>query len=514
MSFRLVRLRPETYEDSVQLMKATRAMQGQPGVDWAAALMGTPANVEVLAGEAFDDPALATAGANDLVLAVRAASREVADKAMSAGDGALSASAPSAARAAERRPRSLEEAGAQLPGANVALVSVPGAYASLEAHKALSAGLHVLLFSDNVPLADEVELKSRAAGRGLLLMGPGAGTALLGGIGLGFANAVRRGSLGVVAAAGTGAQEVTTLVDRWGAGIRHAIGIGGRDLSEAVGGRMARVALRALCEDPQVEAVLLVSKPPSPAVAASLLEELGGKPTVAALIGLEEEITVPQGVRVARTLEEAASLSIEALGLFHPDPAEGLREVVARAATGLAPGRSAIRGLFSGGTLCYESMAVLAPRLGPVHSNVPLRGRWSLPAPAGAHVCLDLGEEEYTRGRPHPMIDPEARSEMILKQAADQDTAVILIDVVLGFGAHPDPASVLAPVCTEVGSRPDGPVVVAYVLGTEADPQDLSGQRRRLEEAGCLLAPTGARSALMAAAIASRNPGLAEEERP
>jgi FdrA protein len=391
----------------------------------------------------------------------------------------------------------------------VALVSVPGPYAALEAHKALSAGLHVLLFSDNVPLADEVELKERARDLGLFMMGPGAGTAVLGGVGLGFANAVARGPVGIVAAAGTGAQEVMTLVHRWGSGVSHVIGVGGRDLSREVGGMMSRSALRALEADAETEVIVVVSKPPSPEVAGSLLGELGDKPTVVALIGLEEPPPLPPGVRAARTMEEASALALDALGLSRPEVGGGLAQRVAEAADRLPEQRRAVRGLFSGGTLCSEAMAVLAPRLGPIYSNVPLRSEWGPPAPDGAHLCLDLGEEEFTRGRPHPMIDPEPRAEQVREQGRDRATAVILIDVVLGHGAHADPASVLAPACEDVTRIHGGPAVVAYVAGTDQDLQDRAAQCRRFQDAGALLAPTGARAALMAAAVALRTPELA-----
>jgi FdrA protein len=202
---------------------------------------------------------------------------------------------------------------------------------------------------------------------------------------------------------------------------------------------------------------------------------------------------------------------MEILGMTAPDFSAGLAPVVRAAIARLELDRSAVRGLFSGGTLCYEAMTVMVPRLGPIHSNTPLRPEWGLPPPPGAHACLDLGEEEFTRGRPHPMIDPEPRAEMIAGEAARPETAVVLVDVVLGYGAHPDPASVLAPACAEAASRPGGPAVVAYVLGTDRDPQDYAGQRRQMEEAGCILAPSSARAALMAAAIAARSPDIAGE---
>lgn len=516
MSVLRARARRDTYVDSVQLMAANRTMLEQPGVGWAAAVMGTPANVAVLADEGLGTDQLGGVGANDLVVAVRAGTEQEAVAALDAGMGALAEAAPARSRGSaggeERAPLTLEEGVAALDGANVALVSVPGPFAALEAHKALSAGLHVLVFSDNVSLADEVELKVRAERLGLLVMGPGAGTSVLGGVGLGFANALRRGPVGVVAAAGTGAQEVMTLLDRWGPGVSQVVGVGGRDLREEVGARMMRLAVRALQADPATEVLVLVSKPPARAVARALLADLGRKPAVAALVGLDDPPPAPPGVHLVGTLEEAAAVAVGLLGKPAPPSGEGLAGPVGRATAGLGPGRLAVRGLFSGGTLCYEAMVLLSRQLGPVYSNVPLRPEWATPAPdgAGAHVCLDLGEEEFTRGRPHPMFDPEARVDHVLREADDPATAVILLDVVLGHGAHPDPASVLAPACASVTSRSGGPAVVAYVLGTDADPQGLAGQRGQLEEAGCLLAPTSARAALMSAALSCRQPAVAE----
>jgi len=474
--------------------------------------MGTPANVEILSGRGFDDEALARATANDLVFAVIAADEDEALHALADGEAAVDAAGPSVdVEGTAPRPGSLEEAADAFPGANVAVVSVPGEFAALETQKALSAGMHVLLFSDNVPVDEEIALKQRAARLGLLVMGPGAGTAAMGGVGLGFANAVRRGTVGVVAAAGTGAQEVMSLIDRWGGGVTDVIGVGGRDLSSQVGGTMADLALRSLAVDARVEVILFVSKPPAPEVAERLLAVLGAKPTVAALLGAEADVPTSPGVRLARTLDEAAADAVELTGLSRPDPGVGLSEAVGVAVEAMPQERTSVRGLFSGGTLCYESMVVLSKRLGPVYSNTPLREGWGLPAPDGAHVCLDLGEEEYTRGQPHPMIDPEARIDAIRKEGADPRTAVVLLDVVLGYGAHPDPAAVLSLACEEVARRPGGAAVVAYVLGTDTDLQDVRRQRAQLEDAGCVLAPTAARAALMSAAISARRPEVAEE---
>jgi FdrA protein len=508
MSESRVLVKPDTYVDSVLLMSATRAMQEAEGVEFASAVMGTQANCQALRDRKVRAAELDDAGVNDLVLAVVAGTAEHAEAALEAGRRAMSGGGDEEAGPSAARPRTMFEAVEVLPGANVALISVPGDYAALEAHKALTAGLHVLLFSDNVPLEDEVELKRRAEELGLLVMGPGAGTGQLAGVGLGFANVVSPGPIGVVAGAGTGAQEVMTLLDRWGSGVSTVIGVGGRDLSSEVGGAMTRVGIRTLEDDPATEAVLLVSKPPAPKVAEELLQEIEARPAVAALIGLRDEIAAPAGVRLARTLEEGVIVMLEALGRKPPDPAEGLARVAEQALERVSPGRRAIRGLFSGGTLCYESMVVISERLGPVHSNVPLEKDWKLPAPPGGHVCLDLGEEEFTRNRPHPMLDPEPRAERIIRETEDEDVAVILLDVVLGHGGHPDPASALAKACrVATGVRI---AVVAHVVGTDRDPQGYDGQSRTLREAGCLLAPTGARAALLATAIAARKPELAE----
>ena len=503
-----IRLVRDTYVDSVLQLAGTRAMREQPGVDWAAAAMATPANLGTLREEGFADGELTGASANDLVLAVRADADDTLDEALAAADTAMfAAREPAGGEQRDRPPRTLERALAGQPGTTTAIISVPGDYAALEAHKALSAGLDVLLFSDNVPVEQEVELKERATGLGRLVMGPGAGTAMLGGTCLGFANVVRPGRVGVLAAAGTGAQEAMSLLDRWGAGVSAVIGLGGRDLTDAVDGRMAKLALRRLREDPGTDAMLLVSKPPAPRVAREVVAAAGDATLVASLIGLSGDAGLPSSVPVSRTLEGGVLRTLEALGLPLPDVVGDLPARVEAALARLDESRTLVRGLFSGGTLCYESLVILSGVLGPVYSNTPLDPALRVPEPAGSSVCLDLGEEEYTRGRPHPMIDPEARIELLREQGKDDRVAAILLDVVIGHGAHADPAGQLAPACEEV-HRNGGPQVVAYCLGTEHDPQGFAAQRRRLADAGCIVTETAARASLAAAALARRDPKI------
>lgn len=511
MTTRRLDVHRDAYVDSVGLLNVSRDMREVSGVEWANAVMATSANLDLLHDAGFDADDTAGLTANDLVVAVAADSEDAVAEALRVADESLHSrtGATEVAAASETVPRSLEEAAATLGDANLALISVPGPYAALEAHKALSAGMHVLLFSDNVPLSDEAELKRRAADLGLLVMGPGAGTAMLAGAGLGFANVVRPGPVRVVAAAGTGAQEVSVLLHRWGSGVAEIIGVGGRDLSADVAATMTRQAIGA--EPAGDGPLLLVSKPPSPDVAEEVLGALDGRDAVCAFVGLDETLPAPRGVRVASTLERAVLETLDLLGLAVPDPGAALRDDISAAQAGLDDSRRAVRGVFTGGTLCYEAMVVLSRHVGAVHSNIPLREEWGLPAPDGAHVCLDMGEEEYTENRPHPMIDPLSRADEITRAVSDPTTAVLLVDVVLGYGAHADPAGQLAQILGESWDRESGPVVVAYVLGTDDDPQRADAQRAELKEAGCVLAPTNARAALLAAAVACRRPELAEE---
>ena len=376
MSSSDLRVHRDTYLDSLVLMSATVRMEDVEGVEWAAAVMASPSALEDLRAAGFGGNELDGLGANDLVLAVRGRDGEVVEAGLSAGWEAAFSERQEQSAAATAPPRSTAAAVRANPESDVAIVSVPGEYAALEAHHALTAGLHVLLFSDGVPLAEEIELKQRAARAGLLVMGPGAGTAVIGGTGLGFANVLSsdgdsKGGVGVVAAAGTGAQEVSALLDRWGVGVTQVIGVGGRDLSEQVGGTMARLAVRTLDADPRTDAVLLVSKPPDPDAAAAVLAECRTTPAVAVFLGLDTR-DAPAQVTIAPTLERGAGIAADLVGASTPLLAAELRDRVATALDRVDSARSTVRGLFSGGTLCYEAQLILEGLLGPVHSNEPL----------------------------------------------------------------------------------------------------------------------------------------------
>ena len=476
------------WADSAKLLAAARAALATEGVEQAASFMATPANLAEAAEMGMTDAAMDGAGPDDLVIVVKG---DRADEGLRAAAAVLDARpAGGGADPVDIAPRNL----AKLT-ADVALISVPGEYAALESHKALSAGMDVMLFSDGVSVDDEIVLKRRARELGRLVMGPGCGTAIIDGVGLAFANVVRRGPVGVVAAAGTGAQEVTVLLDRFGTGVSACYGTGCRDLYEEVGAITTLDAIDRLVRDPDTEVILCVSKPPAPSVAEQVLAALAATPKPAAVCFVGASgLDAPEGVLLAATLEDAAVAAARLVGA-------GAETAVAPAVDWVQPGL--VRGLYSGGTLCSEAAAILADRLPRVESNAAA-GKAVKLAPGEApttHACLDLGEEEYTRGRPHPMIDPLPRAELLAEVAADPDVSVILLDVVLGYGSHPDPAAALLPAIGDALARSNRLAVVAHVCGTESDPQVLSRQESALAEAGVRLAPTNAYAARLAAAL-------------
>jgi FdrA protein len=468
---RSVEVRRGAYRDSVALMQVSQAVAAEPGVEAALIAMATDLNVELLAGMGFEltEPA----GPNDMLVAVAAVDEEALTGAKDRIERELSTSRSSGTSATSApsgtAPRTVGSA-VRASGAGLVLVSTPGRTAFLDAADALEAGAHVMLFSDNVSVEHEVALKDEADRRGLLVMGPDCGTAVVGGVGLGFANVVRPGPVGIVAASGTGAQQLLTLLDAAQVGVSNCLGVGGRDLSSAVGGRSTLRALDLLADDDATEVIVLVSKPPAPEVADRVHAHADalGKPVVIGLLGRGQ----PDLTAIAESVAQACGAAWSP-----PRSWPGPRERV--------PGN--LRGLYAGGTLCDEAMVIASDILGPVRSNIPLEPSWRLAPdePAEGHAMLDFGDDEMTAGRPHPMIDNALRIRRLHDEAADASCGVLLLDVVLGHGAHPDPAAELAPAIQEARNRAGRilPVVVA-LIGSRGDPQGLEPQARALHEAG------------------------------
>jgi FdrA protein len=498
------------YHDSVALLRLARALRTRPGVREAAVVMGTPANRDLLADAGLLTDEARAATPNDLVVVIEAETADGAAAAAAAAEPLLARGGRDTARGARPAPRTLAAAARRAPDANLALISVPGAFAAAQARTALAAGLNVMLWSDNVSLDDEIALKQRAIEGGLLLMGPDCGTAYVAGVPLGFANAVPRGDVGIVAASGTGLQHVACLLAARGRGISHAIGVGGRDMSAEVGGLMALAALDLLGADAATRLIVVIGKPPAPAVGERIHATLGaiGKPAVACLLGRDVAVGTQGAVATVATLEDAALAADARLARAPWQPrlftVPDVEARIAGARRGLTPGQSKVLGLYAGGTLAHESRLILEPLLGPVDSN--LAGSAGDRDDAGAHQILDLGADEFTVGRAHPMLDPTVRADRIARAAARPDLAVLLLDVVLGHGAADDPAGDVAPAIetARATARARGRelAVVACVVGTAADPQGLAAQTARLAAAGAWVLPSNAQAARAAGAIA------------
>jgi FdrA protein len=464
-------VRRGAYYDSVVLMQLQRGLTGLPGILDAGVVMATPANCDLLAANNLLPDSI-TASPDDLLIVVKAEDDSAASDAMDQIDSLLARRRSSASQ--DFRPRSLSGAAKQLPEANWVLVSVPGRYAAGVAREALDLGKHVFLYSDNVSLEDEISLKKTAREKGLLVMGPDCGTAIINGIGLGFANRVRRGSIGLVGASGTGLQAVTTHIHNLGGGISHAIGTGGRDLKSDVGAITAHQALGLLARDPETKVIVLISKPPSPDVATQLISAAQGtgKPVVIYFIGYPAPARKIGNLHFAISLSEAAELAVNTHW-------EVVSEKVSPATT------SYLRGLFSGGTLAYETLLGLQAGFSPIYSNGPITEHQLLKDPlhSECHTIIDLGDEFFMVGRLHPMIDNDLRIRRMKQEAADEQVGMILFDVVLGEGSHPDPAHELVPVIQEIQLRRPDLQFVAILIGTEADPQNTASQIEKLKDA-------------------------------
>jgi FdrA protein len=463
----LVEVRTGAYHDSVTLMRAGRRLAERPGVTAALTAMATTLNVGLLAEMGFTPPS--GARPDDLLVAIRADGPEALEAARATVDELLATRPPEARGFGGPPPARTTGSAARRADATIALVSVPGPYAFAEAMDALDAGLNVMVFSDNVPVEHELELKETAARRGLLVMGPDCGTAVIGGVGLGFANVVRPGRIGLVAASGTGAQQVMSLLDEAGTGVSHVLGVGGRDLSAEVSGRSTLQALRALDSDPATELILVVSKPPAPEV-GDLIRSAARRLATPVRFGLlgEGGDGLTDLTRVTEDTLGAVGVAVPEWPSWTPSRPAG------------TPRHGPVLGLFAGGTLCAEA-AMIVGRAGG----------------SASHELTDLGDDEFTRGRAHPMIDPTLRLERLAAATTGDVYGAVLIDVVLGHGAEPDPAASLVPVI----ERAEIPVVVS-LCGTAADPQGRDRQAEALAAAGARVFASNAAATRHAVSLA------------
>ncbi len=507
----------DSYYDSVFLMLINQDVKGFPGITEAVVSMGTEVNVELLRDMGLSSPEIESATPNDLIIALEGESEQIVTEAMESAKKLLNKKS-SGDDGAAYRPSSLDAAVKAVPEANLVVISLPGEFAPREVRKALMNGLHVMLFSDNVSLEQEIALKNLAAERGLLMMGPDCGTAIINGKPLCFANVVRRGTIGMVAASGTGLQEVSCSIEKLGAGLTQAIGTGGRDLkNEKVGGTMMLMGIEALKNDESTKVITVVSKPPAASVAGKVIDALKktGKPCVVHFIGVDKR--PPEGnVYFAGNLEEAAGMAVSLSRgkTYEPVvftiPEAEVASLVERETAKMSSGQVYLRGLYTGGTLADESMILLYDALGGVFSFESKDPEFVLKDPhtSQKHTIVDLGEDVFTVGRPHPMIDPSTRTDRMKKEMSDSQVAVMLLDCVLGYGSHADPAGAMVPFLNEAkakaAERGGYLSVIASVTGTSGDFQNMDEQRRKLESAGVVVMPSNYQAAMLALQIMNK----------
>lgn len=499
------------YFDSVTLMIVSKEINKIEGILDSSVVMGTSENKAILNTAGLLLPEFSKCDDTDLLISIKAESDAHAEKAIQEVDVLLKNIRNKKDDDTVTAARSLESAVKFLPEANLALISIAGKYAAAEAMKALKNGLHVMLFSDNVSIEDELKLKQFAREKGLLVMGPDCGTAIINGVPLAFSNVVNKGNIGIVAASGTGLQEVSSIISNYGGGISQALGTGGRDVKKEIGGIMFLEALKALNEDEQTKVIVLVSKPPHPEVLKKISEEIKNvsKPVVGIFIGGDPEILRSVGAIAASNLEETALIAI---GLSQGKSADSItkkasisNDEIQKLAAELAPKTKGkyLRGLFSGGTLCDEAQLILKDCMGYVYSNGPLHPDFKLADlwKSKENTIIDMGEDEFTSGRPHPMIDFSLRCKRIVDEASDKDTAIILLDVVLGYGSNMKPVEELEPAIKKAKSISPNVQFICSVTGTDMDPQGRKQVIEQLESMGVVVMPSNVAAAQLTAAI-------------
>lgn len=509
-------IKKNTYYDSVTLMMISSKITSLEGILDATVMMATDYNKKLMTDSGLLLPENLDITSNDLVIAAKAESDEKITELVSVIEEELQKKSDASSEG-DLRAKTINTAVKRLPNANFTIISVPGKHAKREVLKALDNNLHVLLFSDNVSIEDEIELKDKAIEKGLLMMGPDCGTTVISGAALGFANVVNKGKIGMVAAAGTGLQEVTCLVSQLGEGVSQALGTGGRDVKEKIGGRMMLMELEALAQDEETEVIVIISKPPHKSVMEKIFKfiEKVEKPVVTCFISGEPMNVEKDTVIQTFTLEDAAHAAVNlARGnkiekVIFTKSQEEVKEIVEKEISKLGENQKYIRGLYSGGTLSSEAMVLISNYVGEVYSNTPIKEDGLLKdiEKSEKNTVLDLGDDYFTNGRPHPMIDPRLRVERIKKESSDPETAVILFDVVLGYGSNEDMAGALTTAIDEVKQKlAEGRHIsfVASVCGTDEDIQSRKEQIEKLQNSGVIVMPSNAQATRLAILIVSK----------
>jgi succinyl-CoA synthetase alpha subunit len=497
-------------------MNISKEIKKNESIKQALVGMGTDLNKELAVNLNLSSPELQEITPNDFFVSVLTDENTAIEDVINQVHGILNRKKSS--RSDDYMPKTLDSAIKYEPDSNLVLISLPGEYAAQEAKKALNNNLNVMIFSDNVTIKEEKELKDLAISKGLLMMGPDCGTAIINNVPLAFANVVRKGHIGLVGASGTGLQEITVLIDKLGEGVSQVIGTGGRDLDKEIGGSMMLLGLKALMDDPETHVIVLISKPPHPEVAEKVLKltENINKPLVVNFIGGDKDMIEKHKAYACISLEDAAR---KAAALIRNEmvedftgfsqPIEEINKIVEAEAGKFVQGQKYFRGFYTGGTLAGEAMNLLGKDF-EIYSNIPLSPDFKLEnvMVSFKNTCIDFGDDAFTIGKPHPMIDPAARIERLLHDAQDDEVAVVLMDFVLGYGSHKDPAGEMLPAIIEakksMKERGKYLSIIGYVCGTDKDPQGLRETENKLKEAGVVLMPSNAQAAKLTGLILNR----------
>jgi succinyl-CoA synthetase alpha subunit len=499
------------YFDSVSLMIVSKNIKNIEGVEDSTVVMATKENINILKNSGLYVSDFENCSESDMLVSIKAENIDVANKCLHEIELQLISLRKKSSNNEKANPKSIDFAKRQIPDINIALISINGKFAAKEAMKSLNMGLHVMLFSDNVSIEDELILKQLAVSKGLLMMGPDCGTAIINGVPFAFSNVVNKGNIGIVAASGTGLQEVSSLISEFGGGISQAIGTGGRDVKKEIGGLMFIQAMEALNSDPETKVIVLVSKPPHPEVLQKISAEVLkiSKPVIGFFIGADPGIVRRAGAIPGRSLEETARLAVsiskneelDAYAAKHKERESQIMQMSGEIAT-KCKGKY-LRGLFSGGTLCDEAQLIMRDIIGNTFSNTPIAEGFKLADAmiSKENTILDLGDDEFTAGRPHPMIDFSLRCNRIIEESKNPEVAVIMFDLVLGYGSNLNPLEDLLPALDKANEINPALFFICSITGTVNDPQGKTFIVNKLSEKGIIVMQSNVESAMLAGNI-------------
>ena len=502
-----VKIEKNRYIDSLETLFATTVLNDQPGIEMGYIGMCNSTFRDVITDIGLMTDEIAACSENDYVIVAEAESQEAFDLAVAEVDKSMETK-DSGQETAEYD--TTDAALAAHPEVNLVQIAVPGDCALEEAKKALNAGKHICVFSNNVPFEDEREMKELAREKGLLCMGPDCGVANINGSALVLSSINNRGPFGIVGASGTGIQHVAAILHEAGSGVTQTIGVGGNDLKDPIGGISMLMGLDALEHDPETKYIIVISRKPGEKTLPVICDKLKSlsKPCVVLFMGCEREIVEATGSVWAENLDDCGIKALQLIGVDYSLGTEEELDAIAREAVeGMAPEQKYVRGGYSGGTYMDEAMHAMYGEIGDVWSNCPLNPDYQLKDSYQSveNTVIDYGEEEFTLGRPHPAIDPSIRKPAVLREASDPKVAVICLDFILTPPGHPDPAGYLVEdikKAQEMAAERGGKLVfIASVLGTTADFQNIRVQEQELRDAGVIVCTSNARAARLAGKI-------------